>query len=102
VEKEVVLLDQQQPALPTATAASNQVTGMQVDVAAPLSNPDHTQDVSTGPKVLKIIKKIDVQVLCAQHNPVRSIFFNCWTDLLLKIQSSGRCSSEESFKARQD
>jgi hypothetical protein len=73
MEKEVVLLDQQPPALPVANAAAlDQVIGM--DVVAPLSNPDPAQDVSMGPKVLKIIKKIDVQVLCAQHNPVRSFF----------------------------
>ena len=29
--------------------------------------------VIIGPRVLKVIKKVEVQVLCTQHNPVRVI-----------------------------
>lgn len=52
VEKEVILMD--------STSAP-----MEVDVAlgAPLERTD---------QVLKVIKKLEVQILCTQHNPVRS------------------------------
>jgi hypothetical protein len=52
VEKEVILTN--------STAASMEV--------------DSTVGISTerGDQVLKVIKKLEVQILCSQHNPVSS------------------------------
>lgn len=69
VEKEVVLIEPHlppQPVTPTPTIEPNSlaaaITGdTQMDV-------DRTQ--APEPQVLKLIKKLEVQVLCQQHNPV--------------------------------
>lgn len=67
VEKEVVLLD---PATNAPAPAPNQ---MQVD---PMTQPRDPNAMNTDPspafssRVLKVIRKLEVQVLCVQHNPV--------------------------------
>lgn len=77
MEKEVVLYD----AAPlTASAAPHDQ--MQVD---PVSLPDlNAVTVDTPPaenpsesesRVLKVIKKLEVQILCTQHNPVSRIVY---------------------------
>ena len=69
VEKEVVLLE---PSVSVAEAHSQ----MEVDVAVPEANMEAnamTGTSLTSSRVLKIIKKYEVQVLCPQHNPVRFI-----------------------------
>lgn len=52
VEKEVILMD---------SAASH------MDVNSTGNSPMERND-----QVLKVIKKLEVQILCTQHNPVRS------------------------------
>lgn len=80
VEKEVVLLDTQTSSTPTedlpSTSNANDIAvdpallsmeqndAMEVDS----SNPQPSRESSAT--VLKLIKKIEVQVLCPQHNPV--------------------------------
>ncbi|TFY57769.1 hypothetical protein EVJ58_g6826, partial [Rhodofomes roseus] len=76
VEKEVVLLDSRQPnavnippgAPSTGVAGTEQA--MPIDpsltIASALATPSFAQ---SEPRVLKLIKKIEVQVLCPQHNP---------------------------------
>lgn len=79
VEKEVVLLDSQPlpphpPAAPAYAPSIYSSLGgdhqpMDVDLA--LQPTPHPPSESPAPQVLKMIKKLDVQVLCHQHNPVR-------------------------------
>ena len=86
VEKEVVLLDPSPPSSLTdnrsesmnvnSSHATNDLT-----VAAPILQ-------SSLSRVLKVIKKLDVQILCTQHNPVRK---RCYTYLPLIIFSSSIC-----------
>ena len=67
VEKEVVLLD---PAISaTPTAPMNQ---MQVDSSMYAVNPVAMNIELSSPlsRVIKVIKKLEIQVLCMQHNPV--------------------------------
>lgn len=68
VEKEVVLLD---PAIgATPTAPMNQ---MQVDSSMHAVSPvAMNAELSSSPlsRVIKVIKKLEIQVLCTQHNPV--------------------------------
>jgi hypothetical protein len=85
VEKEVVLLDQNgdKPSKPLEPFAIDMdlsemtqngtiSTDMSLDIIAPPSVVDYTPTTSTnGHHVLKVIRKVEVQVLCTQHNPVR-------------------------------
>ncbi|KAF8152302.1 JmjC domain, hydroxylase-domain-containing protein [Crassisporium funariophilum] len=69
VEKEVVLLDP----LPSGTASISP-DAMWIDSthAAASDNPAVDSELvnhSSGSRVLKVIKKLDVQILCTQHNP---------------------------------
>lgn len=86
VEKEVVLLDQnldensteplssEPPSIdmdsfeiaPDPTAALE----MAMDAHAP-PPVDRSLATKNGHRVLKVIKKVEVQILCTQHNPVR-------------------------------
>jgi len=68
VEKEVVLLDSS----PSSSSSNNRTDSMEVDVshatnglavAASILQPSLS-------RFLKVIKKLDVQILCTQHNPV--------------------------------
>ncbi|EMD35808.1 hypothetical protein CERSUDRAFT_156544 [Gelatoporia subvermispora B] len=76
VEKEVVLLDPQASAtLPTPPKEMGEIPAageqpMDVDGTAqpPAQSSDSTPDPA-GPRVLKLIRKHEVQVLCPQHNP---------------------------------
>jgi hypothetical protein len=83
VEKEVVLLDQnaeEQPSEPVSLEKDSSEraqdadasTNMVVDAAAPQPVVDCPQanPSTNGHRVLKIIRKVEVQVLCTQHNPV--------------------------------
>ncbi|GLB42769.1 putative jmjN domain containing protein [Lyophyllum shimeji] len=70
VEKEVVLLEPLTPA-PTTLVTPAPPDAMQVDAGA--AHPDvngMATDPSPSSRVLKVIKKHEVQVLCSQHNPV--------------------------------
>jgi hypothetical protein len=103
VEKEVVLLD------PTVTSVveqqydssdfqsilpgvdSSQSTpgatsaAMAVDGGAPPPAVDGLGiPIITGPRVLKVIKKVEVQVLCTQHNPVRTFSLR-WSNMGLRL-----------------
>lgn len=51
--------------------------------------------IATGPRVLKVIKKVEVQVLCTQHNPVR-VFFTSLEYWLTTLTLTGDCCSQES------
>ena len=79
VEKEVVLLDPQPPA-PPPPAVQNLADGTlsmgdaHMDALPFVSAPSHAE---IWPRVLKIIRKVDVQVLCAQHNPVCPLSPSC-------------------------
>lgn len=61
VEKEVVLLH---PSAPQA-GPSNEPSSAPMDL---------DQTGAPEPQVLKLIRKVEVELLCPQHNPVRSIF----------------------------
>ncbi|KAG5653889.1 hypothetical protein H0H81_009712 [Sphagnurus paluster] len=65
VEKEVVLLEPTLPALPLSLGASGVANAMEVDPSAPV---DRMSEPPSS-RVLKSIKKLEVQVLCSQHNP---------------------------------
>lgn len=91
VEKEVVLLE---PSVSVADAPSQ----MEVDVPLPEANMDAnvvTGTSLTSSRVLKIIKKYEVQVLCPQHNPVRLVSPD-FTLRFAKVSFIGRGCSEES------
>jgi hypothetical protein len=65
VEKEVVLLD---PGLgATRNAPTDQ---MQVDSSMHPTDPSAMNASTPISRVIKVIKKLEVQVLCTQHNPV--------------------------------
>ncbi|KAF9005231.1 JmjC domain, hydroxylase-domain-containing protein [Cyathus striatus] len=69
VEKEVVLLEPAIPCVPISHMSVDIPQGsvaMTVDVLPSASNPAHE---SPDAKVLKVIKKLEAQVLCTQHNP---------------------------------
>ncbi|KIM44364.1 hypothetical protein M413DRAFT_379857 [Hebeloma cylindrosporum] len=70
VEKEVVLLDPS----PRTTFGNAPHDSMQVDPSPTACGNAVTMDTtftygSSNPRVLKIIKKLEVQILCTQHNP---------------------------------
>lgn len=83
VEKEVVLLDQNPDEHSSELLSSEPLTidmnssekaldtiiEMVGDAAAPVDRPQVTS--SNGHRVLKVIRKVEVQILCTQHNPVR-------------------------------
>jgi len=85
VEKEVVLLDQNAGEKTSEPLSSESIaidkdpskispdalTGMAVDAAAPPPVVDCTPATTNtgGHRVLKVIKKVEVQILCTQHNP---------------------------------
>ena len=99
VSKEVVLVDS---VLPTEEGVAN--GPMQVDNGSTtevVMSPAAAESTS-GAQVLKVIKKLEVQVLCNQHNPVSEIldvFYICWglhIDECVFFRLSGCGSSEES------
>ena len=78
VEKEVVLMDPSPP----SSLTDNRSESMNVDsnhTSNDLTVATPTVQSSLS-RVLKVIKKLDVQILCAQHNPVRK---HCYTYLPL-------------------
>lgn len=70
VEKEVVLIEPQ----PLVRIPVNADPGDSTTAAAESTQMDVDQAQTAEPQVLKLIKKLEVQVLCQQHNPVRSSF----------------------------
>ncbi|KAF8063524.1 jumonji superfamily protein [Lyophyllum atratum] len=69
VEKEVVLLEPNAPAS-AALVSPTPPDAMLIDTSAPPTDVNGTTaDSSSGSRVLKVIKKYEVQVLCSQHNP---------------------------------
>lgn len=74
VEKEVILTD-------SAVAPMELGAG----IGVPMEKSD---------QVLKVIKKLEVQILCSQHNPVRRIFCNENDGVLTSVRS-GRGGREE-------
>ncbi|KAI0942406.1 hypothetical protein AcW1_003047 [Taiwanofungus camphoratus] len=78
VEKEVVLLDPQGTSAVSDSSNESAVTAacdgqgrlMDVDTATQSTSVPTANGVdSVGPRVLKLIRKVEVQVLCSQHNP---------------------------------
>ncbi|KAL0948093.1 hypothetical protein HGRIS_010714 [Hohenbuehelia grisea] len=81
VEKEVVLLDPVpastvQPTSNTAQSSQQQTDvvgtsfgGAPMDVDGGHAAPNPSEEIPQDAQVLKIIKKVEVTVLCAQHNP---------------------------------
>ncbi|KAF5378159.1 hypothetical protein D9615_007617 [Tricholomella constricta] len=70
VEKEVVLLEPTTPT-PTALVIHAAPDAMQVETSAPSTDfSGMITDPAPSSRVLKVIRKLEVQVLCAQHNPV--------------------------------
>jgi hypothetical protein len=76
VEKEVVILEQHRG---PDTSDSDQVEAEDVAIEAGEHRSDVKPEASITPsissppvpRVLKIVRKAEVQVLCPQHNPVR-------------------------------
>jgi hypothetical protein len=64
VEKEVVLLDP-----PSSSPINNCSESMDVDSSHATNHSTPILQSSLS-RVLKVIKKLDVQILCTQHNPV--------------------------------
>lgn len=64
MEKEVVILDQTPAAAPDPSPMQIEWGQYPPPTVAPMSQE----------RVFKVIKKLDVQILCAQHNPVRVFF----------------------------
>ena len=83
MEKEVVLLDQNAEEKPSNRSSLDMVSSEKVQdatasedmvVDADVPPPVDCTHVSTsmnGHRVLKVIRKVEVQILCTQHNPVR-------------------------------
>ncbi|KAE9408688.1 JmjC-domain-containing protein [Gymnopus androsaceus JB14] len=70
VEKEVVLLDANSKPVPPAPLPSHmQVDGTSAHFPIPSGSNDAAGMVKEQSEVPKIIKKVEVQVLCFQHNP---------------------------------
>lgn len=68
VEKEVVLLDSNSA---SSAPTHMQVDGLSTNLSIPCSNSTtDTANQGQTSNVLKIIKKVEVEVLCYQHNPV--------------------------------
>lgn len=88
VEKEVVLLDPGTSNPPeTPMHIDPPLPGDDGAVAAhvaPVPGPiDEPADISS--RVLKVIKKVEVEVLCSQHNPVRFVFFFSASTVLFDV-----------------
>jgi hypothetical protein len=96
VEKEVVLIDPSPTSNPASTTNAENGDAMLVDVDGKPAVPDSL----AGPQVLKIIKKVEAQVLCSQHNPVWRFLLH--KDLMLIVFISGCCYCKEGCQARQD
>ena len=86
VEKEVVLLDPSPP----STLTENRSESMNVDSSHTNGDLTVTAPIvqSSLSRFLKVIKKLDVQILCTQHNPVCK---HCYTYLPLLFSSSIYC-----------
>ncbi|KAF9242788.1 JmjC domain, hydroxylase-domain-containing protein [Melanogaster broomeanus] len=71
VEKEVILVDVQPQSAPAPTSSEEPAPGEAMDGGIQWTNgmPQVVIPVGTEPRVLKTIKKNEVQVLCTQHNP---------------------------------
>jgi hypothetical protein len=67
VEKDVVLLDHPLEITPLHPVP---VVGPGDTLPPPSSDPPEAIAHPCQPRVLKVIKKVEVQVLCNQHNPV--------------------------------
>lgn len=95
VEKEVVLLDQDVGDKPPEPLFFNpniiemdssrkrdvvESNEMAVDINLPPSAVDSAVATTStnGHRVLKVIKKVEVQILCTQHNPVRENSLFSW------------------------
>ena len=86
VEKEVVLLDPS-----PSSSSNNRPDSMKVDsndLAVVASIPP-----SSLSRVLKVIKKLDVQILCTQHNPVCKYSFQLFI-IISRIVVGCGCSEE--------
>ena len=91
VEKEVVLLD------PTACTTAAREDQMQVAFS---SNADLPSTLTS--RVIKLIKKLEVQVLCVQHNPVCVSTLDPMSGQSLLIVVIGGCRSQKGKQTRQD
>lgn len=57
----------------TATSHTPESVSQQPGAASSSEFPSATPPIRDGPKVIKTIKKLLVEVLCSQHNPVSDI-----------------------------
>ena len=96
MEKEVVLLD---PIPVASTAATPVLDQIQIDASGSgASSAGSSSSTKTGtvnelaPRVLKVIKKIEAQILCTQHNPVRVVC--CYVAILTLTDKYGRLSQQ--------
>ncbi|KAI0687828.1 hypothetical protein BC835DRAFT_1419662 [Cytidiella melzeri] len=77
MEKEVVLIESQSqvaatpPALDCGPSSTAPTVGVGIEMRVDGSQPHASQPVqpTSEPQVLKLIKKLEVEVLCPQHNP---------------------------------
>ena len=75
VEKEVVLMDSSPP----STLTDNRSESMNVDPSHATSDLTVATPIQSSlSRVLKVIKKLDVQILCTQHNPVRNYSYTTY------------------------
>lgn len=77
VEKEVVLIDPSPP----SSLTDNRSESMNVDSNHTTNDLNVPTPIvqSTLSHVLKVIKKLDVQILCTQHNPVCKLLLYLFT-----------------------
>ena len=75
VEKEVVLMD-----APPSASTDNRSESMNVDSSHATGDIPAATTIlqSSLSRVLKVIKKLDVQILCTQHNPVRNHYYTTY------------------------
>ncbi|KAG6833173.1 hypothetical protein H0H87_010561 [Tephrocybe sp. NHM501043] len=70
VEKDVLLVAPSAPVSAVLVTPANPADAMQVDTTAPPHTLGVEPPVAPSSQVLKTIKKLEVQVLCSQHNPI--------------------------------
>ena len=90
VEKEVVLLDPS----PSSSLSDNRSESMNVDSSHATNDSTVATPIpqSSLSRVLKVIKKLDVQILCTQHNPVCK---HCYTTLIFSLSIAVGCGCPE-------
>ena len=88
----ILILRPDQSTIPsTQPLSENSEQPMEVDsiVTAPALAPVQSQhQPSLSPQILKTIKKLDIELLCHPHNPVRSQVSRSYTPIFIEAQAT--------------